>query len=272
MKAALREDVGRGDLTTAAIVGEAERCLGVIFSKEDGVLCGVDIARRVFSALDSRVEFDVKLKDGDDFSTGATIAAVIGPAAACLTGERTALNFLQRLSGIATLTRKYVLATEGRIKILDTRKTAPGLRILEKYAVRTGGAENHRSGLYDMVLIKDNHIQIAGSIARAVAAVREKRRRGFIEVEVKTMDEVREAVDLNVNRIMLDNMRTEAITQAVALIKLAKKKIEVEISGGVNLDNIRAIVDSGADYVSIGAITHSAPAIDIAMKMKSLGR
>ncbi|HEX7320571.1 MAG TPA: carboxylating nicotinate-nucleotide diphosphorylase [bacterium] len=268
---ALKEDIGRGDITTNAIVSSDKRTLGVIFPKEEGVLCGVEIARMVFAKVDDQVKFEPKMKDGDRLSPGQTIATVIGSAASCLKAERTALNFMQQLSGIATLTRKFVDAAAGRTKILDTRKTTPGLRLMEKYAVRTGGGFNHRFGLYDMVLIKDNHIQIAGSITKAVQAVRQKKKRAYIEVEVRTMDEVKEAMRLPVNRLMLDNMRIELAQQAVTMVKLSSDKLETEISGGVNLDNIEEYADCGADYISIGALTHSAPAIDIALKMKSLG-
>jgi len=269
---ALKEDLGSGDITTDSIIDDKERALGVVFPKGDGILCGVDIAKTVFKEVDPRIEFEPKMNDGDILNPGTTIATVIGLAASCLKAERTALNFLQHLSGIATLTRKFVDATEGKIKILDTRKTTPGLRSMEKYAVRTGGGSNHRFGLYDMVLIKDNHIQIAGSITNAVNAVQSRKKRVFIEVEVKTIDELKEILLLKVHRVMLDNMRPEQIKQAVETLHNNNKKIETEISGGINLGNIGDYVDCGADYVSIGAITHSAPAVDIALKMKSLGR
>jgi nicotinate-nucleotide pyrophosphorylase (carboxylating) len=268
---ALKEDIGRGDITTDAIVASDKRTLGLIFPKEEGVLCGVEIAQMVFAKIDEDVKFEPKMKDGDRLSPGQTIATVIGSAASCLKAERTALNFMQQLSGIATLTRKFVDAAAGRTKILDTRKTTPGLRVMEKYAVRTGGGFNHRVGLYDMVLIKDNHIQIAGSITKAVQAVRQKKKRAYIEVEVRTMDELKEAMRLPVNRLMLDNMRIELAQQAVTMVKLFSDELETEISGGVNLDNIEEYADCGADYISIGALSHSAPAIDIALKMKSLG-
>ncbi|MGD8979006.1 MAG: carboxylating nicotinate-nucleotide diphosphorylase, partial [candidate division WOR-3 bacterium] len=179
VKSALREDIGRGDITTGAVVPGDDRALGVIFSKEDGVLCGVNIAQMVFKQLDPAIDFQKQLDDGSVLSPGVTIAIIIGKASTCLTGERTALNFLQHLSGIATLTREFTAAAKDNIKILDTRKTSPGLRVMEKYAVRVGGGNNHRFGLYDMVMIKDNHIQIAGSITEAVNRVRKKRRKAF---------------------------------------------------------------------------------------------
>jgi nicotinate-nucleotide pyrophosphorylase (carboxylating) len=246
--------------------------LGVIFPKEDGVLCGVDIARMVFAEIDSSIKFEGQLRDGDEFTPGLTIASVIGPAAGCLKGERTALNILQHLSGIATLTRQFVSAAKGRVKVMDTRKTLPGLRVMEKYAVRTGGGVNHRFGLFDMVLIKDNHIQIAGSITNAVNAARKRGKGVFIEVEVKTMDEVREAAGLDIQRIMIDNMNPERIRQAVQIVRQSGKKVEIEVSGGVNLDNIGDLADADVDFVSAGALTHSARAIDIALKMKPLGK
>ncbi|MGB7055246.1 MAG: carboxylating nicotinate-nucleotide diphosphorylase [bacterium] len=270
IKSALREDVGRGDITTDAVVPENDRALGVIFSKQDGILCGVDIAQMVFKQLEPAIDFQKQLDDGSALSPGVTIAIVIGKASACLKGERTALNFLQHLSGIATLTREFVGATKGNIKVLDTRKTAPGLRIMEKYAVRVGGGDNHRFGLYDMVMIKDNHIQIAGSITEAVSRVRERKRKVFIEVEVKTLAELREAIVAKVNRIMLDNMGQNLIAQAVDMIHATAEGIEIEVSGGVNLDNIADVAESGADFASIGALTHSAKALDIALKMKPL--
>jgi len=227
----------------------------------------------VFEEVDKNINFEPKLKDGEEFTPGMTIATIIGPAGSCLKAERTALNFLQRLSGIATLTRKFVKTIGNRIKIMDTRKTTPGLRIIEKYAVKTGGGYNHRFGLYDMVLIKDNHIEIAGSITNAVNAVRKnsKKKKIFIEVEVKTIDELKEAVDLKVDRVMLDNMNLEQIDQAIKLVRNLSRKIEIEVSGGVNLDNIINYADFDIDFISIGALTHSAPAVDIALKMKPIG-
>jgi nicotinate-nucleotide pyrophosphorylase (carboxylating) len=226
----------------------------------------------VFNEIDEKVNFQIKLNDGDNFSPGITIATVVGAASTCLKGERIALNFLQHLSGIATLTKTFVNATKGTVKILDTRKTLPGLRIMEKYAVRAGGGYNHRFGLYDMVLIKDNHIEIAGSITKAVTKVRKQRKKVFIEVEIKTLDELNEAVSLKVNRLMLDNMNINQIKQAVEIVRQTKRNIEIEVSGGINLNNIRDFSNCGVDFISVGALTHSAPAIDIAMKLKPLGQ
>lgn len=271
---AIKEDLGKGDITTDSIIPPDAQTLGIIFPKGDGVLCGVNIARYVFEEIDKKMNFEAKMEDGAEFSPGMTIATIIGPAGSCLKAERTALNFLQQLSGIATLTRKFVkLVNNNRIKIMDTRKTTPGLRIMEKYAVKTGGGYNHRFGLYDMVLIKDNHIEIAGSITKAVNAVRNnsKKKKIFIEVEVKTMDELKEAIELGVNRVMLDNMHLEQIDQAIKYVRTSKKKIEIEVSGGIDIDNIVNYAELDIDCISIGALTHSAPAIDIALKMKPIG-
>ena len=214
-------------------------------------MCGLDIAKMVFQVLDENVDFQGKMNDGMLFSPGMTIATLIGPAASCLKGERTALNFLQHLSGIATLTKKFVEATEGNLKILDTRKTLPGLRVMEKYAVRTGGGVNHRFGLYDMVLIKDNHIEIAGSITAAVKAARQTKRKKFVEVEVKTFQELEEALANRVNRIMLDNMNREQLRKAIELIRSTDTHTEIEISGGIDLFNIAAYNDCGVDFISV---------------------
>jgi nicotinate-nucleotide pyrophosphorylase (carboxylating) len=271
VKAALKEDIGRGDITTDSIVDESKQTLAIIFPKQNGILCGIEIAQLAFEEIDKAIDFQKRLNDGDSFSPGMTIATIVGSAAACLKVERTVLNFLQHLSGIATLTRKFVDVIEGNAKILDTRKTLPGLRLMEKYAVRVGGGYNHRSGLYDMVLIKDNHIEIAESITTAVNMIRKRRKKVFIEVEVKTFEELRECLKLNINRIMLDNMNINQIRQAVATARSVKASLEIEVSGGISLANVKDIADCGVDFISVGEITHSAPAIDIAMKMKPIG-
>ncbi len=248
-----------------------KQTLGIIFPKNDGVLCGIEIAQMVFKEIDEKIDFQIKMKDGKFFSPGMTIATVIGSAASCLKAERTALNFLQHLSGIATITKRFVDVAKDKVKILDTRKTVPGLRIMEKYAVRTGGGVNHRFGLFDMVLIKDNHIEIAGTITNAVTQIRKRRKKKFIEVEVKTIDELKEALSLKVNRVMLDNMNINQIKQAVDIAHQLNKKVEIEVSGGITLDDVEELADTGIDFISIGALTHSSPAIDIAMKLKPLG-
>jgi nicotinate-nucleotide pyrophosphorylase (carboxylating) len=271
VRRALREDIGRGDITTDAIVSDTDRALGIIFAKEEGTLCGIDIAKNVFEEIDSTIDFQKQLTDGSQLSPGVTIAILIGKAATCLKGERTALNFLQHLSGIATTTKQFVDRSAGAIKILDTRKTTPGLRIMQKYAVRVGGGHSHRFGLYDMVMIKDNHIQLAGSISEAVKRVRSKKKKQFIEVEVQTIEELREAIKARVERIMLDNMRPAQIAKGVDLVRSSAPDTEIEISGGIELENINEIATSGADFISVGALTHSARALDIALKMKPLG-
>ncbi len=222
----------------------------------------------VFDELDDRIVFHSEMHDGDRFTPGMTLATVTGSAATCLKGERTALNFLQHLSGIATMTRQFVDAAQDRIKILDTRKTLPGLRVMEKYAVRTGGGYNHRLGLYDMVLIKDNHIEIAGSITNAVHTIRKKHRKKFIEVEIQTFKQLEEVLGLPVDRIMLDNMTVGQIAEAVKIVRRSKPELEIEVSGGIKLDTIESLCNSGIDYVSVGALTHSARAVDIAMQLK----
>jgi nicotinate-nucleotide pyrophosphorylase (carboxylating) len=272
VKNALREDVGRGDITTGPIVEKTQQALAIIFAKEDGILCGATVAEMVFKTFDEQLDFQCKMDDGMKFSPGMTIATVTGPAASCLTAERTALNFLQHLSGIATMTSKFVEATEGRLKILDTRKTLPGLRVMEKYAVRKGGGYNHRFGLYDMVLIKDNHIEISGSITAAVKAARQYKKNVVVEVEVQTLKQLEEILLLKVDRIMLDNMNHEQLKKAVEIIRTQNKHTEIEVSGGIDLFNISDYKNCGADFVSIGALTHSAPAIDIAMKLRPLGQ
>jgi len=262
---ALREDIGSGDITTNLIIPHDLKMSANIIAKEPGVICGIAIAKLVFKAIDDQIEFVNKVKDGDRVNAGKVIATVRGPARAILTAERTALNFLQRLSGISTLTSKYVKASGSGVDILDTRKTTPGLRILEKYAVRIGGGVNHRIGLYDAVLIKDNHIAAAGSIIKAVSLAKAKY--GSIEVEAKTIGQVKEAIDAGVTRIMLDNMSIANLKAAVKLIRQTKRKIEIEVSGGINLKNIGRIARTGVDYISIGALTHSAPALDICLKV-----
>ncbi len=268
---ALKEDVGRGDITSNVIVPEGHKALGLIFSREDGILAGIEVARTVFEKIDENIKFDARLQDGDRVEDGVVIATVTGSARSCLLGERLCLNFLQRLSGIATLTRKFVDAVSGtKAKILDTRKTTPGLRYLEKYAVRVGGGINHRFGLYDMILIKDNHIQMAGSVTQAIklAMSSTKRKKCLIEVEVKNISEFKEALAFNVDRIMLDNMNVQQIAEAV---RLARGKVELEASGGITLENINEIAMTGVDYISVGELTHSARSLNFNMKLKSLG-
>lgn len=269
IKLALAEDVGSGDITTRAIVPAEQKATAVIRAKETGVIAGLEIAKEAFRHVDQRIKFTAKVKDGKAVKKGAVIAIVSGPARGILTGERVALNFLQHLSGIATLTRKFAFRIPQsaiRTKILDTRKTIPGLRLLEKYAVKCGGGTNHRLGLYDAILIKDNHIKLVRGIGKAIEGAKGLGAKGGgIEVEAKTISEVKKAIEFKVSRILLDNMNTKTLRQAVKLCK--KAKIKTEASGGINLDNIAAIARTGVDYLSIGALTHSAPALDINLKL-----
>lgn len=263
---ALREDISSGDVTTEAICEPAQMGGAVIRTKEPCVIAGVPVAQMVFALLDPAMNFRARVCDGDRIAAGQTIAELEGRLRAILMGERTALNILQRLSGIATLTARYVEAVRDfSVKILDTRKTAPGLRILDKYAVRVGGGQNHRIGLYDGVLIKTNHIRAAGSIIRAV-----ERARRFapatlkIEVEVKNLKEFQEALEARADIIMLDNMSLAEMSEAV---KLAQGRALLEASGGVTLENVREIAATGVDFISIGALTHSVKAIDMHLEV-----
>jgi nicotinate-nucleotide pyrophosphorylase (carboxylating) len=264
---ALAEDIGPGDVTSEATIRKEARSVAVLLAKQDLVLAGLDAARAVFHHLDTDIQFTTSAKDGDRINAGAEFARLTGNTRALLAGERVALNLLQHLSGIATLTARYVERVKGlKAEVLDTRKTLPGLRELEKYAVRMGGGRNHRMGLYDMVLIKDNHIQAAGGITRAVEAVRRNVHPPLkIEVETKTLDEVREALAAKADIIMLDNMSIGVTHEAM---KLIAGKALVEASGNVTLETIRSIAETGVDFISSGSLTHSAPAADISMKIK----
>ncbi len=261
---ALEEDIGGGDVTTDAICPVDSMSKAEIRAKEKGVIAGSPIAERVFNRLSPEALITLRKEDGERAVPGDVIFQIEAPTRAILTGERLALNILQRLSGIATETSKYVKECEGyKAKILDTRKTAPGLRVLDKYAVSTGGGLNHRIGLYDGVLIKDNHIASAGSIAQAVRALRHKHGGEFkIEVETSNFGQVREALDSGADIIMLDNMSIEDMREAVSMIG---GKALVEASGGVTLDTVRGIAETGVDYISAGYLTHSAKALDMAL-------
>lgn len=262
----LEEDLGSGDVTTDAIFSVDDTCEALIIAKEEGIIAGIPIAERVFQKLDPEVTVAQKLKDGEHVNPGDEILVIKGSIHAVLSGERLSLNLLQRMSGIATATSKYVAAISGyRTRILDTRKTAPGLRVLDKYAVSIGGGCNHRFGLYDAVLIKDNHIDFAGNISNAVEIVRSKYQSKFkVEVETSTLDEVREALKAGADIIMLDNMTVEMMKEAVRIIN---GKSIAEASGGITLDTVRQIADTGVDFISVGAITHSSPALDIGLYM-----
>jgi nicotinate-nucleotide pyrophosphorylase (carboxylating) len=264
---ALDEDVGSGDITTDATVDGSRQARGVFLAKADCTVAGIDLALETLRQLDPNVRLTVRTRDGDACRSGDAIAVVVGSARALLVGERTALNFLQRLSGIATRTRQFVDAAGGRIIVLDTRKTTPLLRPLEKYAVRVGGATNHRIGLFDAILIKDNHIRLAGGVATAIARARQAQPARPIEVEAQTLDEVDEALAARADTILVDNMATDAIRAAVAR---AKGRAKVEISGGVTLERLPELAATGADFVSVGALTHSAPAVDISFDIEPL--
>ncbi len=261
---ALREDLGDGDITTNVLATEKEDSKAVIRAKARGVIAGLPITKRVFQKLDHTVVCVDNIGDGENIKPGDIISEINGGTRALLSGERLALNILQRLSGIATLTSRYVKAVEGLpVKILDTRKTAPGLRILDKYAVSVGGGYNHRFGLFDGVLIKDNHIEIAGGISEAVAVIRKKYRQKYkIEVETSDIEQVKEALIAGADIIMLDNMSREQMRKAVRLID---RNALVEASGGINIKNVREVAETGVDFISVGALTHSAPALDIGL-------
>lgn len=265
---ALAEDIGDGDVTTLNTIPADAVLHGVFLAKEAGVVAGLEVVRRVFQQVDPAVEVEFAVGDGDRVEARQVFGEVRGPGRALLTGERVALNFLQRMSGIATLTRRYVDAVAGtQAVILDTRKTAPGLRVLDKWAVRLGGGQNHRIGLYDMAMIKDNHIAAVGGIADAVRRVREGDPLGRpIEVEVTTLEQLREALDQPIDRILLDNMSLAQMREAV---QIAAGRIPLEASGNVNLDTVAAIAATGVDFISSGALTHSVRALDISLDIQS---
>jgi nicotinate-nucleotide pyrophosphorylase (carboxylating) len=260
---ALEEDIGREDATTNSIVPLEAAMRGQIIAKQTGTVAGLDVARTAFMLLDGDVHFEPCAAEGASVERWQVLATVSGRARSLLTGERTALNFLGRISGIATLTRQFVDAVAGtRAIILDTRKTAPGLRALDKLAVRRGGAQNHRTGLYDMVLIKDNHIDFAGSLSEAVRRVRATGTELEIEVEARTLEDVQEALALDVKRILLDNMSLDAMRQAV---ELTAGRAKLEASGNVSLENVRRVAETGVDYISVGFLTHSPRAFDVSL-------
>jgi nicotinate-nucleotide pyrophosphorylase (carboxylating) len=265
VRRALAEDFGWGDLTTETIIDRKQTARGVIAAKTSCVLAGVDIAAEAFRQMDPAVQIKMSRADGARCERGTEVAEVRGLAAALLTAERTALNFLQRLSGIATLTRQFVDAAGGRITVLDTRKTTPMLRALEKYAVRAGGGMNHRSGLDDGILIKDNHIRLAGSVGGAVTRMRKANHEMPTEVEAQSLAQVDEALQAGAEIVLLDNLSTEEIIEAV---KRCSGRARTEISGGVTLERMSELAATGADYVSVGALTHSAPAVDLSFEIE----
>jgi len=263
VRRAIAEDLGAGDITTEAIVPNDVRARGVLLAKSSCVLAGLDVAREVFHQIDASTVFECQKSDGDACAAGETCGRVAGPAASLLAAERTALNFLQHMSGIATLTRRFVDASAGRVTILDTRKSVPTLRGLAKYAVRCGGGTNHRVGLHDGVLIKDNHIRVAGGIVEAVRRARARRPGLPIEVETQSLTDVDDALQANADVIMLDNLSDTLVRHAIARIG---GRARVEISGGITLERVPVLATFGADCVSVGALTHSAPAADLSLE------
>ena len=267
VRRALAEDLGAGDVTTAATIPRDQQARAIILAKSRCVIAGLDVAVEAFRQLDPDVAVTVHHHDGELVDAGVEVAELRGRAAALLTAERTALNFMQRLSGTATLARQFVDAAGGRITVIDTRKTTPNLRVLEKYAVRAGGATNHRERLDDGILIKDNHVRLAGGVAKAVARMRDATRGMPIEVEAQSLAEVDEALAAGADIILLDNLSTPEIIEAV---KRCRGRARTEISGGVTLPRLPELAATGADFVSIGALTHSAPAADISFEIEPL--
>ena len=261
IRVALKEDIGSGDATTDSIVPRDARMKGQILAKQAGVLAGLDVAQAAYHLFDAEITVQAQVEEDARVEKGQILAFVSGRARSLLTVERTALNFLGRMSGIATLTRQFVDAVSGtKAIILDTRKTAPGLRAVDKLAVLRGGGQNHRIGLYDMILIKDNHIDFAGGLAEAVRRARASNHGLQIEVEARTVDDVKTALDLGVERILLDNMSTKMMSEAV---RITAGRAKLEASGNVSLETVRAIAETGVDFISIGALTHSANVFDV---------
>ena len=288
VKFALQEDlVGGGDVTTLNTLGASVNARAAIVARATGVAAGLFVAKLVFAEVDAKVKFKPLVQDGARLEAGVALAQVSGSAGSLVTAERTALNFLQHLSGIASLTRRFVDAVAGTgATILDTRKTTPGLRYLEKYAVKMGGGENHRLGLYDMYLVKDNHIRAAGGVSRAIEMIQRTRRDLLLEVEVESDDQLDEALRPEVDRILIDNRSVEEVKRAVVAVDRwcrahpsdsprmragARRWPELEVSGGITLANARAYAETGADYLSVGALTHSAPALDLSMEIEAIG-
>ena len=287
VKFALSEDVGTGDVTTLNAVPANVGARAAIVAKAPGVVSGMDIAAMTFREVDSSLKFKSTVKDGQEVPAGAALATISGSAGSIMTAERTALNFLMRLSGVATLTREYVNAIAGTgATIIDTRKTTPGLRILEKYAVLCGGGQNHRLALWDMYLVKDNHIRAARGLTNAIDRIQRTRRDLLLEVEVESLDQLHEALRPEVDRILVDNQTPAVVKRCVEEVDKwyaanppdhprvrdgARRWPEVEVSGGLNLKTIRAYAETGVDYLSVGAITHSAPSLDLSLEIEEVG-
>jgi nicotinate-nucleotide pyrophosphorylase (carboxylating) len=287
VKFALSEDVGTGDITTLNAVPANVGARAVIMAKAPGVVSGLEIAMLTFREVDPQLHFKPLVHDGTSVEAGAVLAKITGLAGSIMTAERTALNFMMRMCGVATMTRRFVVAVEGTgAVILDTRKTTPGLRFLEKYAVKCGGGENHRLALWDMYLVKDNHIRAAKSLTNAINAIQRTRRDLLLEVEVESQDQLVEALRPEVDRILVDNRTVEEVRRAIEEVDRwcaahpsdsprmrpgARRWPEVEVSGGITLANARAYAATGADYLSVGALTHSAPALDLSLEIEELG-
>ena len=288
VKYALSEDVGTGDITSLNTIKSGIHARAAIVAKEPGVIAGLDVARLTFREADASLKFRPLAKDGDRVEPGVALAQVIGDVGSVLKAERTALNFLQRLSGVASLTRRFVDCVAGTgVTILDTRKTTPGLRFLEKYAVKCGGGENHRLALWDMYLVKDNHIRAAGGLTAAIDRLTRTRQSDLLlEVEVESLDQLREALRPEVDRILVDNRPMDEVRRAIDAVDAwcrertpdsprmtpgARRWPEVEVSGGVTLANVRGYAETGVDYISVGALTHSAPALDLSLEIEEVG-
>jgi nicotinate-nucleotide pyrophosphorylase (carboxylating) len=265
--AALAEDVGAGDLTTEALVPAGARCRALLLLEEPGVVCGVPVAAAVFRALDPHVRVEARLEEGTAVTdVPAALAEIEGPARAVLTGERVALNLVGRLSGIASLTRRFADLVDGTgATVLDTRKTTPGLRALEKYAVRCGGGSNHRAGLYDAILVKENHVRIAGGVGAAIAGAQARANGHSVEIEAESLEQVQEALAGGAERILLDNMSPTQVADAVALVG---GRAALEASGGISLATIRSYAETGVDFISVGALTHSARSLHVSLEVQ----
>jgi len=266
VRAALDEDLGRGDITTEVTVPENARACGDLVAKQELIVAGMDVARAAFQALDPAVRWEPEAREGDRFFPGTVLGSVTGRARALLTAERVALNFLQRTCGVATLTRRFVDAVEGtRARIRDTRKTTPLLRFLEKYAVETGGGTPHRPGLDAAILVKENHIRIAGSVRQATLRAVAGAEGRDVEVEVERVEQIDDAMRAGAHMVLLDNFTVDEVRVAVELVR---GRVPVEVSGGVRLDNVRDYAEAGPDYIAVGALTHSAPAADISLEIE----